>query len=51
MQPVYVRKNPPRRAHPQEREETEKPRKRKITKGPVFKGTYMPKAGARAGEG
>ena len=48
---VCVRRNPSRRAHPQEKEEAKKPRKGKIAKGPIFKGTYMymPKEGARGG--
>ena len=46
---VYVRKNPARRARPQEKQEAKKPGKARITKGPIFKGTYMPKAGARGG--
>ena len=45
----YVRKNPARRARPQEKQEAKKPGKARITKGPIFKGTYMPKAGARGG--
>ena len=46
---VYVRKNPARRARPQEKQEAKKPGRARIAKGPIFKGTYMPKAGARGG--
>ena len=47
---VFVRRNPSRTARPQERKEATKPRRARVTKGPIFKGTYMPKAGARGGE-
>jgi hypothetical protein len=46
---VYVRKNPARRARPQEKPEAKKPGRARTAKGPIFKGTYMPKAGARGG--
>ena len=47
---VFVRRNPSRKARPQERKEATKPGRARVTKGPIFKGTYMPKAGARGGE-
>ena len=46
---VFVRRNPSRKARPQERKEAMKPGRARVTKGPIFKGTYMPKAGARGG--
>jgi len=46
---VFVRRNPSRKARPQERKEATKPGRARVTKGPIFKGTYMPKAGARGG--
>lgn len=46
---VYVRKNPTRGARPQQKEETKEPNRKKATKGPAFKGTYMQRTGLRGG--
>jgi len=43
---VCVRKNPTRGARPQGKAETKKPTRRKATKGPIFKGTYLQRTGA-----
>jgi hypothetical protein len=46
---VCLRKNPARRARPKAKEETKRPERERATKGPIFKGTYMPKMGTKGG--
>jgi hypothetical protein len=46
---VCLRKNPARRARPKAKEETKRPERERATKGPIFKGTYMPKIGTKGG--
>ena len=49
---VFVRRNPKRGARPKEKEKTtktNKPARKQPTKGPIFKGTYMMKMGAKGG--
>jgi hypothetical protein len=49
---VFVRRNPTRGARPKEKEKTtktNKPARKQPTKGPIFKGTYMMKMGAKGG--
>jgi len=43
---VCVRKNPTRGARPQREAEAKKPVRKKATKGPIFKGTYLQRMGA-----
>ena len=47
---VCVRKNPTRGARPQREAEAKKPVRKKATKGPIFKGTYLQRMGAAGGQ-
>jgi len=47
---VCVRRNPTRGARPQKEAEAKKPVRKKATKGPIFKGTYLQKIGAAGGQ-
>ena len=47
---VYARRNPTRGARPQKEAEAKEPVRKKATKGPIFKGTYLQRTGAAGGQ-